>query len=89
MQVDGQLRTGFDVVVGACLGADEFGFSTAPLIAMGMKNILYRYIIYFLNFDIFSLHFTFCLRLYNDAQMPFKYLPRRYSDSRSYSTQKI
>lgn len=35
LQVDGQLRTAFDVLVGAMLGADEFGFSTAPLIAMG------------------------------------------------------
>lgn len=29
------MRTAFDVVVAACLGADEFGFSTAPLIVMG------------------------------------------------------
>ena len=35
MQVDGGLRTGRDVVIGALLGADEFGFSTAPLIAAG------------------------------------------------------
>lgn len=35
LQVDGQLRTAFDVLVGAMLGADEFGFSTAPLISMG------------------------------------------------------
>ena len=35
VQVDGGLRTGRDVVVGAVLGADEFGFSTAPLISMG------------------------------------------------------
>ncbi|UYV65685.1 hypothetical protein LAZ67_3005087 [Cordylochernes scorpioides] len=35
LQVDGQIRTGFDVVVGAILGADEFGFSTAPLIILG------------------------------------------------------
>jgi glutamate synthase domain-containing protein 2/glutamate synthase domain-containing protein 3 len=35
VEVDGQLKTGRDVVVGALLGADEFGFSTAPLIAMG------------------------------------------------------
>ena len=35
LQVDGQIRTGRDVVVGALLGADEFGFSTAPLIALG------------------------------------------------------
>uniref|UniRef100_A0A8D8I6P6 Glutamate synthase [NADH] n=2 Tax=Culex pipiens TaxID=7175 RepID=A0A8D8I6P6_CULPI len=35
VQADGQLRTGFDVVVAAILGADEFGFSTAPLIVMG------------------------------------------------------
>jgi len=35
VQVDGGLRTGRDVVVGALLGADEFGFATAPLIASG------------------------------------------------------
>ncbi len=35
VQVDGGIRTGRDVVVGALLGADEFGFSTAPLIASG------------------------------------------------------
>jgi glutamate synthase (NADPH/NADH) large chain len=35
VQVDGGLRTGRDVAVGALLGADEFGFATAPLIALG------------------------------------------------------
>jgi glutamate synthase (NADPH/NADH) large chain len=35
VQVDGGMRTGRDVVVGALLGADEFGFATAPLIAEG------------------------------------------------------
>ena len=35
VQVDGGLRTGRDIVVGALLGADEFGFSTAALIAAG------------------------------------------------------
>ncbi|MGA2284421.1 MAG: glutamate synthase large subunit [Candidatus Dormibacteria bacterium] len=35
LQVDGQMKTGRDVVVAALLGADEFGFSTAPLIASG------------------------------------------------------
>ncbi len=35
VQVDGGLRTGRDVAVGALLGADEFGFATAPLIASG------------------------------------------------------
>ncbi len=35
LQVDGGLKTGRDVIVGALLGADEFGFSTAPLIAAG------------------------------------------------------
>jgi glutamate synthase domain-containing protein 2/glutamate synthase domain-containing protein 1/glutamate synthase domain-containing protein 3 len=35
IEVDGGMRTGRDVVIGALLGADEFGFSTAPLIAMG------------------------------------------------------
>jgi glutamate synthase (NADH) len=35
LQADGQLRTGLDVVMAAMLGADEFGFATAPLIALG------------------------------------------------------
>jgi glutamate synthase (NADPH/NADH) large chain len=35
VQVDGGIRTGRDVVIGALLGADEFGFATAPLIAAG------------------------------------------------------
>ncbi|MDR0431763.1 MAG: glutamate synthase large subunit [Bifidobacteriaceae bacterium] len=35
VQVDGQLKTGRDVVIGALLGAEEFGFATAPLVAMG------------------------------------------------------
>jgi len=35
VQVDGQMKTGRDVVVGALLGADEFGFSTAPLVVEG------------------------------------------------------
>ena len=35
VQVDGQLKTGRDVVIGGILGADEFGFSTTTLITMG------------------------------------------------------
>ncbi len=35
VQVDGQIKTGRDVVVGAILGADEFGFATAPLVVSG------------------------------------------------------
>jgi len=35
VQTDGQLKTGRDVIVAALLGADEMGFSTAPLIATG------------------------------------------------------
>ena len=35
VQVDGGIRTGRDVVIGALLGADEFGFATAPLIVEG------------------------------------------------------
>ncbi|MDQ3769922.1 MAG: glutamate synthase large subunit, partial [Actinomycetota bacterium] len=35
VQTDGQLKTGRDVVIAALLGADEMGFSTAPLIASG------------------------------------------------------
>ncbi len=35
VQTDGKLQTGRDVVIGALLGAEEFGFATTPLIAMG------------------------------------------------------
>jgi glutamate synthase (NADPH/NADH) large chain len=35
VQVDGQLKTGRDVIVAALLGAEEFGFATAPLVVMG------------------------------------------------------
>ena len=35
VQVDGKLQTGRDVAIAALLGAEEFGFSTAPLVAMG------------------------------------------------------
>ena len=35
LQADGQLRTGRDLAVAALLGAEEFGFATAPLITMG------------------------------------------------------
>ncbi len=35
VQVDGGIRTGRDVLMGALLGADEFGFATAPLVAAG------------------------------------------------------
>ncbi len=35
VQVDGQLKTGRDVAIGALLGAEEFGFATAPLVASG------------------------------------------------------
>ena len=35
VQTDGKLQTGRDVAIAALLGAEEFGFSTAPLVAMG------------------------------------------------------
>jgi glutamate synthase (NADPH) large chain len=35
LQADGQMKTGRDVVIGALLGADEFGFATAPLVVEG------------------------------------------------------
>ena len=35
VQVDGQLKTGRDVVIGALLGAEEFGFATVPLVTIG------------------------------------------------------
>ena len=38
VQADGQMKTGRDVAVAALLGADEVGFSTAPLIADGLRD---------------------------------------------------
>jgi glutamate synthase (ferredoxin) len=35
VETDGQMKTGRDVVIAALLGAEEFGFATAPLVAMG------------------------------------------------------
>ena len=35
LQTDGQLKTGRDVAIAAILGAEEFGFSTAPLVTLG------------------------------------------------------
>src|ERR1019366_3327399 len=35
VQVDGKMQTGRDVAIAALLGAEEFGFSTAPLVSMG------------------------------------------------------
>jgi glutamate synthase (ferredoxin) len=35
IETDGQLKTGRDVVIAALLGAEEFGFSTAPLVSLG------------------------------------------------------
>ena len=35
LQADGQMRTGKDIAVAALLGAEEFGFATAPLITLG------------------------------------------------------
>ena len=35
VEVDGQLKTGRDVAIGALLGAEEFGFATGPLVALG------------------------------------------------------
>jgi glutamate synthase (NADPH/NADH) large chain len=40
VQVDGQMKTGRDVLIGALLGADEFGFATAPLVVEGCIMML-------------------------------------------------
>ena len=37
VQVDGQMRTGRDVVIGAMLGAERFGFGTAALVSLGLR----------------------------------------------------
>jgi glutamate synthase (NADPH/NADH) large chain len=39
LQVDGGLKTGLDVIKGALLGADSFGFGTAPMVALGCKYL--------------------------------------------------
>ncbi len=39
LQTDGGLKTGLDVIKGALLGAESFGFGTAPLIALGCKYL--------------------------------------------------
>ena len=44
VQVDGGLRTGRDVVIGAILGADEFGFATAALISEGCITVSYTHL---------------------------------------------
>jgi len=38
VEVDGQLKTGRDVVIGALLGAEEFGFATAPPGRLGLRH---------------------------------------------------
>ena len=35
LQTDGQIKTGRDVAIAALLGAEEFGFATAPLVTLG------------------------------------------------------
>ena len=44
VQVDGQLKTGRDVVIGGILGADEFGFSTTALVTMGCITVSYTHL---------------------------------------------
>ena len=40
VQADGQMRTGFDIAVAACLGADEFGFSILRRVTVKLtKNV--------------------------------------------------
>jgi glutamate synthase (NADPH/NADH) large chain len=39
LQVDGGLKTGLDVIKGAMLGADSFGFGTGPMVALGCKYL--------------------------------------------------
>ena len=38
VQVDGQMKTGRDVVIAALMGAEEFGFATAPLVVSGLRH---------------------------------------------------
>ncbi len=39
LQTDGGLKTGLDVIKAAILGADSFGFGTAPMVALGCKYL--------------------------------------------------
>ena len=41
VQVDGGLKTGLDVIKAAILGAESFGFGTAPMVALGCKYLAY------------------------------------------------
>ena len=44
LQVDGQIKTGRDVVVAALLGAERFGFGTAALVALGCTSVSYTHL---------------------------------------------
>ena len=66
LETDGQLRTGRDVVIAALLGAERFGFATAPLIAMGciMMRPFFFVCLFFKFFEFFLVLVSFVLVLY-------------------------
>jgi glutamate synthase (NADPH/NADH) large chain len=44
VQADGQMKTGRDVVIAALLGAEEFGFATAPLVVSGCASATWTHV---------------------------------------------
>jgi isopentenyl diphosphate isomerase/L-lactate dehydrogenase-like FMN-dependent dehydrogenase len=59
LQTDGQIRTGRDVAIAALLGAEEFGFATTPLIAMGcimMRRCHQSVSLLYPSFDVSTTH---------------------------------
>ncbi|CAK8985174.1 unnamed protein product [Durusdinium trenchii] len=63
LETDGQLRTGRDVVIAALLGAERFGFATAPLIAMGC--IMMRKGVHGVHLMLLSMVFVVILHVYD------------------------
>lgn len=82
VQTDGQIRTGRDIAIAVLLGAEEFGFATAPLIAMGCIMMKKCHVLspQFPHSDDKAYADKFCID---------KHLPRRYCDTGSRTTQKV
>jgi glutamate synthase (NADPH/NADH) len=77
VQTDGQLRTGRDVAIACLLGAEEWGFATTPLIAMGciMMRKCQSVFAFLTLFDVLSIQ---SLRIITNHLLQFEHLPCRY-----------
>ena len=81
VQTDGQIRTGRDVAIACLLGAEEWGFATTPLIAMGC--IMMRKVSEFPEFTLSQLTLTDCMIV------PLEHMPCRYCDTGSIAEEEI